>query len=51
MQKIIHAAERRDWSHLAALAASSGGFIDDDVRRIVCMYEDDLHYPYRFLLL
>jgi len=51
VQKIIHAAERRDWSHLAALAASSGGFIDDDVRRIVCMYEDDLHYPYRFLLL
>jgi hypothetical protein len=40
VQKIISAAERRDWNVLAALAASPGGFIDDDVRRVVCMYEE-----------
>jgi len=45
VQKIIAAAERRDWDVLAALAASPGGFIDDDVRRIVCMCEDDLDLP------
>lgn len=45
VQKIIDAAERRDWNVLAALAASPGGFIDDDVRRIVCMYEGNLALP------
>lgn len=45
MQKIISAAERRDWNDLAVLAASPGGFIDDDVRRVVCMYGDDLDLP------
>jgi hypothetical protein len=39
VQEIINAAKRRDWNVLAALAASPGGFIDDDVRRIVCMCE------------
>jgi hypothetical protein len=40
VQEIINAAKRHDWNVLAALAASPGGFIDDDVRRIVCMYEE-----------
>ena len=37
VQKIINATETRDWHALRRLAASSGGFIDDEVRRIVCM--------------
>jgi hypothetical protein len=45
VQKIIHAAERRDWNVLADLAASPGGFIDDHIRRVVCMYGNDLEFP------
>jgi hypothetical protein len=37
VQRIINAAETRDWHALGRLAASPGGFIDDEVRRIVCM--------------
>lgn len=36
VQKIINATETRDWHALGRLAASPGGFIDDEVRRIVC---------------
>jgi hypothetical protein len=36
VQKIINATEARDWHELGNLAASPGGFIDDEVRRIVC---------------
>jgi hypothetical protein len=36
VQRIINAAEARDWHALGSLAASPGGFIDDEVRRIVC---------------
>jgi hypothetical protein len=36
VQKIINATETRDWDALGRLAASPGGFIDDEVRRIVC---------------
>lgn len=36
VQKIINATDARDWHALATLAASPGGFIDDEVRRIVC---------------
>lgn len=39
VQNIINATEARDWHELARLAAAPGGFIDDEVRRIVCMYE------------
>lgn len=37
VQRIINATETRDWHALGRLAASPGGFIDDEVRRIVCM--------------
>ena len=36
VQKIVNATEARDWHALRNLAASPGGFIDDEVRRIVC---------------
>lgn len=36
VQEIINATETRDWHALGRLAASPGGFIDDEVRRIVC---------------
>ena len=36
VQKVINATETRDWHALGRLAASPGGFIDDEVRRIVC---------------
>lgn len=36
VQKIINATETRNWHALGRLAASPGGFIDDEVRRIVC---------------
>jgi hypothetical protein len=36
VQRIINATETRDWHALGRLAASPGGFIDDEVRRIVC---------------
>jgi hypothetical protein len=36
VQRIINATEARDWHELGNLAASPGGFIDDEVRRIVC---------------
>jgi hypothetical protein len=36
VQKIINATETRDWHALGRLAATPGGFIDDEVRRIVC---------------
>ena len=36
VQKIINATETRDWHALGRLAASPAGFIDDEVRRIVC---------------
>lgn len=39
VRKIINATEARDWHELARLAAAPGGFIDDEVRRMVCMYE------------
>jgi hypothetical protein len=45
VQTIISAAERRDWNVLAAQAAAPGGFIDDDVRRVVCTYGEDLDLP------
>ncbi|GAB7334017.1 hypothetical protein MBLNU13_g06112t1 [Cladosporium sp. NU13] len=35
VQKIINATETRNWHALGRLAASPGGFIDDEVRRIV----------------
>jgi len=37
VQRIINATEARDWHALGRLAASPGGFIDDEVRRVVCM--------------
>lgn len=37
VQIIINATETRDLDALGRLAASPGGFIDDEVRRIVCM--------------
>lgn len=37
VQRIINATETRDWHALGRLAASPGGFIDDEVRRVVCM--------------
>lgn len=37
VQRIINATETRDWHALGRLAATPGGFIDDEVRRIVCM--------------
>lgn len=37
VQRVINATETRDWHALGSLAASPGGFIDDEVRRIVCM--------------
>ena len=36
VQRIINATETREWHELGRLAASPGGFIDDEVRRIVC---------------
>ena len=37
VQRIVNATEARDWQALRNLAASPGGFIDDEVRRVVCM--------------
>lgn len=36
VQLIINATESRDYQALSELASSSGGLIDDEVRRVVC---------------
>lgn len=38
---IINATENRDYQALSELAASPGGLIDDEVRRIVCMLKGE----------
>lgn len=40
---IINATESRDYQALSELAASPGGLIDDEVRRVVCMLRHQGH--------
>lgn len=38
--QILKACEDRDMDALASLAASQGGFLDDDTRRFVCKFKE-----------